>query len=340
MKASDNLKGSAALLGLSIDDLFNEIYKAVEEKDAVKLGDIDVLLKRHFCKKIAQFQIEELEHYNKLLVHFLIWFNWGGVPKWDQAVPVVNKLDTILELSQLIAETESPQKAYKELKKSSYGVPLVKILFDNKMMKPGEIREALHIKTMQQVSNLLNTFEKAGIVVREIDGKNVWVSLGMPGMAIYREYLKPEIDFNSQITKALRSLNSNNIEESKKTIQQLIKEEPDNPLLIYLLGIITLNEEEKLLEAGKLLAKAVLLGLDAYKGLLIGIFAILQNNDEKLDFLKNRLIELNFYGDKDKIADEINPTLQILAWLYAYLGNTARAKEYDQLVKKNFRRMG
>jgi len=329
LKIENGLEGSAYLLGLSIDDLFKEAYKAIEKEDIDKLNDIGILVKRYFCKKIAQFQIEELAPYNKLLVNFLIWFDWGGEPKWDKAVPIINEFETILELSQIISDTESPQKAFKELNKSSYGVPLVKMLYEKKMMKPGEIREALNIKTMQQVSNLLYTFEKAGIVIREVDGKNVWVSLGMPGMVMYKEYFKPETDFNTIDIRALKSLNPNH-EKSKETLQQLIENEPDNPFLIYLSGIVMLEDEEKLLDAGKLLKKAVLLGLgEIYKRLVIDVFIILENM-KRLDSLKDRLFKLNTY--EDKISVEIKPTLHILGWLYEYLGNTPRANECHRLA--------
>ncbi len=325
MKRETELEGSAALLVLSIDELFKEAYKTVEAEDLGKLSDIEILVKRYFCKKIAQFKIEELNRYNKLMVNFLAWFEWGGQPRWEKAIPIIDKLKTILELSQLIYDTESPQKAYKELKKSSYGFPLVELLYEKKMMRPGEIRKALEIKTMQQVSNLLSSFEKAGIVIREVDGKNVWVTLGMPGMSVYKEYLKPGTPYMRKIIEVLRNYDKSNFEKAEETLRQLKEKEPGNPFVICLSGIIAM-EKGDLAEAGKLLTRAVKLGIDQLDKRRTFYFFYILELMKRLDHLKDLLFELNTC--RDEISKEIKPTLRLLGLLYEYSGNTSRAREY------------
>jgi predicted DNA-binding transcriptional regulator len=177
------------VLSLPIDGLFKEAQNAVEKRDETRLGDVEKSVKRFFCKKIASHQLEEFDYFNKHMVNFLTWVEWGGEVKWDKAEPIVNKLKTILELSQLISRTGSPRKAYQELKKSSYGERLVALLYEKSFMRPSEIQEYLKIGTIQQVSKLLSGYEKNGVIVREIVGKNVWVSLGVQGVAVYNEYM-------------------------------------------------------------------------------------------------------------------------------------------------------
>ena len=178
-------EGVVNLLNLSIEEVFKEAENAVDKRDELRLIDIEKRVKRFFCKKIASHQLEEFGQFNKHMVNFLTWFEWGGEPKWDKAVPLVNKWKTILELSQLIFRSESPLKAYRELKKSSYGERLVTLLYEKKFMKPGEIQKHLNMGKIQQVSNLLSQYEHIGIIVKEFVGKNVWVSLGVQGMRVY-----------------------------------------------------------------------------------------------------------------------------------------------------------
>jgi predicted DNA-binding transcriptional regulator len=189
----NEVEGGVNILSLSIDGLFKEAKHAVEKKNEARLSDIEKLVKRFFCHKISRHQLEEFDQFNKQMVNFLTWFEWGGEPKWDKAVSIANKWKTILELSQLISRTGSPRKAYQELKKSSYGERLVALLYEKKFMRPSEIQEYLKIGTIQQVSKLLSGYEKNGIIVREIVGKNVWVSLGVQGIAVYNEYIEPRL---------------------------------------------------------------------------------------------------------------------------------------------------
>lgn len=322
---TNDAEGSAFLLGLSIDDLFKEAYKAIEKKDMDKLGDIGILVKRYFCKKIAQFQIEELALFNKLLVKFLSWFEWGGEPKWKEAVPIIEKWDTILEISQIIYDTDSPRKAYRELKKSPYGQTLAAMLYDRKMMKPEEIRNALNIETMQQVSDLLYNFEKAGIIVREVMGNEIWVSLAMQGMELYCEFIRSDESYLMQlIIGALRDLDRMELDKASEKLKIARGKEP---IAICLLGIVAL-ENGKLEEAGKLFTESVDLGIE--QGKIFFIFYILEKMG-RLEKLRDGIMMLNF--QREDISAKIKPTLRILGMLYEYLGNTPRAKDYYRLAE-------
>lgn len=49
---------------------------------------------------------------------------------------------------------------------------------------------------------------------------------------------------------------------------------------------------------------------------------------KRLEFLKNRIMELNF--NKVEISKEIKPTLRLLGLFYEYWGNMSRANEYKR----------
>ncbi|UCH93894.1 MAG: hypothetical protein JSV88_27005 [Candidatus Aminicenantes bacterium] len=329
MNMQNKQDGSARLLRLALDDLFAEASKAVDERDFEKFKDIEVLVIRFYCKKIARHQLEELGKFNKLMVNFLASFEWGGKPKWKKAVPIVDKFKTILELSQLISETESPQKAYKELKKKSYGMALVSLLYQKKMMRPGEIRKALHIRSIQQVSNLLSDFEKFGIIVREGDGKNVWISLGMQGLSVYKEHIEPAHSQIGQLTiDVLKAYDEKDFEKAKGKLKEALKKDPQNPFLICLLGLIAL-EKEDLKEAGELLAKAVRLGFGVDERETFLLFYILEK-EKRLESLKKGIFAVNWQNDK--ISAEIKASLQILVLLCMYRGDTDRARDYQRLM--------
>lgn len=318
----------ANLLCLSIAEQLNEATNAVEIRDINKLYDIDLLVKRYFCKKIADHKLEALNEFNKLLVNFLAWFEWGGKPQWKEAASIVNNWKTILDLSQRTLLTESPLTAYKELKKSSYGRDLVFMLLDKKVMKPSEIKEALNMNSIQQASNLLSIFEKAGIVVREFRGKNVLVSLGKQGIAVYQEYIEPgtvSTELGQDIVAALKAYEIGDIANARKRLQTIKENTPSNPFVICLLGMIALENGE-LVEAGKLLVEAVKVGLDKIR---VFMFFFLLEKIKKLDSLKKGIEKINF--QEDKITPKVSPTLQMLGLLTEYLGRTDRANEYYRL---------
>lgn len=318
-------------LKLSAAELFSEAYTAVENQKIDTLRDIDTLLKRDFCKKTTGCLNDELDDFNKHMVNFLSWFEWGGVPKWKKATEIIDKWKTILELSQLITQTESPLKAYKEIKKSTYGERLVQMLYEKKLMKPMEIKAELGINTIQQVSNILSSYEKLGVIVREVDGKNVWVSLGVQGMAVYKEYIKPSLSsMSTRIIEALREYEGKNLEKAIQILREVIQEESNNPFAVCLLGIVTL-ENGQLKKAGKLIYQAVMLGID--KGRAFLVFYILEQM-KKLKSLKNYMFKLNW--QKDEISRNIKPSLHLLALLSEYQENQPRAREYERLSYVNF----
>lgn len=325
--SNETMNGSKSrFLKLSLAELFNQAYTAVENQRIDILMDIDTLLKRHFCKKTAGCLCDEMDDFNKHMVNFISWFEWAGEPKWEKAVKIVDKWKTILELSQLIAQTDSPLKAYKEIKKSNYGERLVRLLYEKKLLKPMEIKAELKINAIQQVSNMLSAYDKLGVIVREVDGKNVWVSLGVQGMAVYKEYIEPPLSsMSTLIFEALREYENNNLEKSIQILRELKQEEPFNPFAVLLLGIVTL-ENGQLEEAGKLIYEAVMLGID--KGRAFLIFYILERM-KRLESLKNELFSLNL--QKDEISKQIQHSLHLLALLMEYLGDKTRASEYERL---------
>ncbi|MGD2091810.1 MAG: hypothetical protein PVH61_36895 [Candidatus Aminicenantes bacterium] len=318
-------------LKLSVAELFSEAYTAVESRNIDKLRDIDILLKRDFCKKTTGCLRDKLDDFNKHMVNFISWFEWGGVPKWEKAAEIVGKWKTILELSQLIAQTESPLKAFKEIKKSSYGEKLVRLLYEKKIMKPMEIKVELKINAIQQVSNMLSAYEKLGVIVREVDGKNVWVSLGIQGMAVYKEYIKPPLSsMSTRIIQALREYESKNLGKAIQILREVKQEEPNNPFAVCLLGIVTLDNGD-LEEAGKLIYQSVKLGIDKEWAFLV--FYILEQM-KRLESLKNDLFNLNW--QKDEISRQVQPSLHLLALLMEYKLNKPRAKEYERLSYARF----
>jgi tetratricopeptide (TPR) repeat protein len=327
MMDENGMASGNKLLDLPIDDLFKETKNAVQKKDHLELKDIDVLVTRFFCKKVVRQKYDELIDYNKLMVNFLSWFEWGGKKKWEEAGEIVKKWQTILELSQLITQAESPQKAYRELKKSSRGEELVELLMERKLLKPSEIQRALEIKSKQQVSKMLSRFENAGIIVREVDGKNVWVSLGIQGTAVYKEYIEPrKLDMMQLIFETLYLYENNELDKAKEELQRVMKREPRNSLVICLLGIVTL-EEGNLFEAGKLFSRAVKIGLNKKSTFLV--FSILKEK-RRLKHLMDEMWAMNLQGDQ--ISEEIKPALYLYGMVNEYMGNKSRANEYYRLV--------
>jgi DNA-binding MarR family transcriptional regulator len=327
-------KSVAHLLSLSIDDLFKETYKAVETRNIDQLKDIDLLIMRYFGKNASRLQLEDLSYFNKLMVNFLAWFEWGGKSQWDEAVAIVKQWETILKISQILSQSESPDIAYKALKKSKkYGERLVTMLFKNKLMTPVEIKKALDINKIQQVSSLLSRFEKAGIIVREVDGKNVWVSLGKQGMAVYNEYIASgSTSLSQSLIDALREYDKGTLEKAKEKLKRAREEEPNNPFVVCLLGIVTLENGE-LLEAGKLLAEAVKLGIDKGREFLFFLFFLFEQM-EKLESIRSAIFKLNF--QKDEISKKNRAPLHLLSLLTEYSGDTSRAREYKRLSYARF----
>lgn len=320
---------SPNLLSLSIDGLFKEAQNAVKKRDEARLNDIEKLVKRFFCQKITRHQLEKFDLFNKHMVNFLTWFEWGGEPKWEKAVPIANKWKTILELSQFISRTGSPRKAYQELKRSSYGERLVALLYDRNFMRPSEIQESLKIGTIQQVSKYLSGYEKSGIIVREIVGKNVWVSLGVQGMRVYNEYIEPRLTNMRLLTIVAFKMYDRN--DSQKAIEMLEREKektPKNPLVLCLLGLIKL-EEGNLPEAGKLIAEAA---QTIFEKINIFLFFFVLEKMERLDLLKNGIWKMN--TQKDEISEQIRPSLRFLGMLNEYMGKNSRAKQYYEYSKK------
>jgi len=321
--------GSLDLLLLGFDDLVKEAQHAVESKNIDRLHDIGMIVERHFCKKIANHDLEALGELDKCLVNFLAWFEWGGEIKWQEADAIATRWKTILELSQKILQTESPLKAYKEMRKSEkYGQLIISLIHERKAMKPGEIREALNIRSIQQVSKLLSDFEKAGLIVRETDGKNVWVYLGKQGISVYREYISPHeisAELGVVVAEALEKFKNNDFASAKDKLQKISKESPDNPLVVCLLGIIAI-EENKLKEAGDILLKAVHMGLDRIRAFM---FFYLLKEIGKLDEIKNGIETINFQNDK--ISRQVRPTMRLLGLLAEYQGKPDRAREYHRL---------
>jgi len=315
--------GSAALLVLSIDELFKEARKVVESEDIGKLSDIGTLLTQHFCKKIAQFRIEELSQYNECMVKFLAWFAWGGEPKWEEAVPIIEKWNTILEISQEIFETKSLKKAYGKLKEIPRGEILISSLSEKKIMKTEDIKDILKINTKSEALKVLSSLENAGIIVREGEGKNVWFSLGMLGMIVYREFIRSDKADMIQIIGALRDLSKEELEKAKEKL--LIAGEKE-PIALCLLGIIAL-ESDQIEEAGMRFTRASELGID--KGKIFLIFYILEIMG-RLERLKDGLQKINF--QKDETSKEVKSTLRILGWIYEYWKDISRANELKRLA--------
>lgn len=320
---------SPNLLSLSIDGLFKEAQDAVEKRDEARLNDIEKSVKRFLCRKITRHQLEEFDQFNKHMVNFLTWFEWGGEPKWDKAVPIANKWKTILELSQLISRTGSSRKAYQELKRSSYGERLVARLYDKGFMRPIEIQEYLKMGTIQQVSKLLSGYEKNGIIVREIVGKNVWVSLGVQGMRVYNEYIEPRLTNMSLLTiVAFKMYDRNDSQKAKEILEAEREKNPKNPLVLCLLGLINL-EEGNLYEAGMLISESAQTIFDKIN---IFLFFFVLEKMERLDLLKNGIWKMN--TQKDEISNQIRPSLRFLGMLNEYMGDTSRANQYYEYSTK------
>lgn len=322
-------KRGVNLLSLSIDELLNEAENAVNKKDEGKLYDIEKLVKRFFCKKVVSHQLEAFDQFNKHMVNFLVWFEWGGESKWDkeETKDIVKKWKIILELSQLISRSESPQKAYKELKRSKYGMKLVEMLYDKSFIRPSEIQGALELGTIQQVSNLLSRYEKNGIIVRENVGKNVWVSLGVQGMRVYREYIEPRLNNMSPLTTAAFKIYEEDSKKAKEKLEIEKEKDPENPLVLCLLGLINL-EDGKLNEAGILLAEAA---QKTFAQINIFLFILHLEKIKKLEPFMKGIQTMN--TQKDEITKQIKPTLSFLSMFNYYIGNTSRAKELDDCSK-------
>lgn len=315
------------LLSLPIEDWDEEARKAVKSRNIELLDDMDCLFVRFFCKNVAKQNFEELGRYNKLMINFLAWFEWGGKKEWDKAADIVDKWKILLELSKNIIETKSPLKAYKELKKSSYGEKLVELLYDKKILKPGEIKKELEIKSMQQVSTLLSKFERSGIITREIDGKNVWVSLGMQGIAVYQEYIEPQKnnDIILAIKKARQMYKNNELDKVEEEVLHLVEKAPHNSPMTCILGIIKL-EKGNLHEAGKLFARTIKIGIK--KENVFSFFAVLESVQRFQPFVNNLY---KMYTQRDQIIKEIKPALSLYGMANEYMEKNSRANEYYRL---------
>jgi hypothetical protein len=325
-------KNGVNLLSFSVEGLFKEAKNAVIERDEGKLDHIEKLVKRFFCKKIARYQLEEFDQFNKHMVNFLVWFEWGGIPQWDKekVKDIVNKWKTILELSQLISRSESPRKALLELKRSPlYGERLVAMLYEKSFMRPKEIQKALKIRTIQQVSKLLSGHEKSGIIVREIVGKNVGVSLGVQGMRVYNEYIEPRLTNMSHLTiEAFKIYEKEDFQKAKEILELEKEKNPKNPLVLCLLGLINL-EEGNLYEAGMLFTEAAQAVFDKIS---IFLFFYILEKMKRLDLLRNGIWMMN--TQKDEISKQIRPSLRILGLLNEYIGETSRANQYYECSTK------
>jgi DNA-binding MarR family transcriptional regulator/succinate dehydrogenase flavin-adding protein (antitoxin of CptAB toxin-antitoxin module) len=315
------------LLSLSIEDWDGEARKAVKSRNIKALRNMDFLFVRFFCKNVAKQNFEELSKYNKLMVNFLSWFEWGGKKEWDKAADLVDKWKILLELSKNIVETESPLKAFKELKKSIYGEKLVELLYEKKILKPSEIKEELGIKSMQQVSTLLSKLERSGIIIREIDGKNVWVSLGIQGIAVYQEYLEPQKnEIILLIIKVMQMYKNNELDKSEKELLSLMKKVPRNSLVTCILGTINL-EKGNLYEAGRLFTRTMKIGIK--KENAFDFFDVLKSIHRFQPFVDN-MYKMNL--QKDKIIKEIKPALSLYGMAHEYMGNKSRANDCYQIL--------
>ncbi len=325
-------KNGVNLLSLSVEGLLKEAENAVIERDEGKLDDIEKLVKRFFCKKVVSHKLEEFDQFNKHMVNFLAWFEWGGEVKWDkkETIVIVNKWKTILELSQLISRSESPLKAYRELKKSSYGERLVTLLYEKKFMKPGEIQNHLNMGTIQQVSNLLSQYEHIGIIVKEFVGKNVWVSLGVQGMGVYNEFIEPKLSNMNHLTMMAFRIyyEENNFQRAKEMLEFEKEKDPKNPMVLCLLGLINL-EEVNLYEAGMLFTEAAKATFDKMS---IFLFYFILEKMKRLDLLKDGIWKIN--TQRDEISEQIRPSLRFLGMLKEYNGDTSRAKQYYEYSTK------
>jgi tetratricopeptide (TPR) repeat protein len=334
MKTLNESKETAnILLGMSIDKLLNEEARnAVEKKDIDRFHNIDLLVKRYFGKQIVRQNFEDLKQFNKLLVDFLAWFEWGGRKKWNKVAPTVNSWKTILELSQLTSISESTQKAYKEIIKTANGEMIVALLHKNEMMKPTEIKEFLELESIEieRLSSELYTLENIGIIVIEVEGKELMVSLTPLGIKVYSEFIKPNTKTSQSSINTLKKFDNNKFQKEKYTLRREKKIESDNPFAFFILGIIAL-EKGDLSEAGELFVKAVKIGLDKETTFLFFYFL---EKMGKLDFLKNSLLKMNI--QRDEISNQIRPSLRILGLLNEYLGDSSRAKEYYKLCGVKF----
>lgn len=320
------------LISLTFTEWINEAKSAIIRRDFRIVEDVDRLITHFLGKKLAGHDFETLAEFNKLIVSLVAWFFWGGETKWTEAVKTIERWRAFSELIHAVAFSESPQKAYRMIKKSSYGELLVKILYRQKALNPGDIRRLLNIRSRQQVSRMIGDFEKEGLVLRESYGKNVLVSLAPTGVAVYKEFLRPQKQTMINI-EILRFFIERKFYEAQNLLKEMMQEDQANPLHFLFLGIVKLQLTQ-LTEAGNLFSQAMRIGLS--KEEIAGLLSLLKGLD-RLSEIRQKLVEMNL--QKDEIVEKIKPALKILAVLCEIQGNFPRANQFYQLQGEAFREM-
>jgi len=320
---------SLNLLLLGFDDLMIEAKNAIKLRNIDRLHDINLLIERHFCKKIANHELEALNDLNEHLVHFLAWFEWGGKPKWQEAEPIATRWKTILELIQQILQSESPLKAYNVIKNTrQYGRILISLIYNRKVMTNVEILNALGINNFPEDSDLLSNFENAGVIISETDGENTWISLGKQGLAFYHKDISPfEIsqEVGKDVIAALKEFENGRFPIAHEKLNELAIKSPGNPFVLCLQGLIAIKEGD-LDKAGRCWVNMFYLDPDRIR---VFMFFYLLDKIGALDEFKKGIKTINL--QKDNISRQVQPTMRLLGLLAEYEGKPDRARDYHRL---------
>lgn len=157
-------------------------------------------------------------------------------------------------------------------------------------------------------------------------------------------------DLNLLLTEADFYIKLNDMEKFGQLMEKAVQLDPNNPMLFYNLGIINQDKEGKKEDAIKYFKRAIELKPD-YADAYVSVYRLVVSEEEAINKQMEGLTDFDKYDElqakKKEIykkglpylekADSLKRTVEtvkVLRSLYEILEDTAKAKEYSEILKK------
>lgn len=157
-------------------------------------------------------------------------------------------------------------------------------------------------------------------------------------------------DLNLLLTEADFYIKLNDMEKFGQLMEKAVQLDPNNPMLFYNLGIINQDKEGKKEDAIKYFKRAIELKPD-YADAYVSLYRLVVSEEEAINKQMEGLTDFDKYDElqakKKEIYKKALPylekadslkrtveTVKVLRSLYEILEDTAKAKEYSEILKK------